>query len=350
MSFHLIRRQQFLSEKYYKLANEIHNQIIDDDDGLEESLASSKTEPKEKIFFSHGIANDKFNLLMLDYTAGESEVILREKIGGIIANYERYANLLWKYYDDDNRPAFDLAIIDDYTTLMQIIGLCFLLYRYDLLPRIAALQDGVNKENAGMDTLFEEFMCYGMGPEERYQSDYLCCTKPYRALFHALTELSDEARLKELNTYLKHWYKDLVGCAWHDSHKAEGGYFGYWSFEAGAAVVLLGIKDDSSLHKYLYYPKDLVAWYRANKTKYLTDTKALRDPATNAGIAAGQSCPTQLPPLRSTRCHLSGNRGQRLRHNLLAMEPGSIRADAVVAQSMKQLLKDDARFSNEQPS
>ena len=174
---------------------------------------------------------------------------------------------------------------------MQIIGLCFLLHRYDLLPRIAALQDGVNKENVGMDTLFEEFMCYGMGPEERYQSDYLCCTKPYRALFHALTELSDEARLKELNTYLKHWYKDLAGCAWHDSHKAEGGYFGYWSFEAGAAVVLLGIKDDSSLHKYLYYPKDLVAWYRANKTKYLTDTKALRDPATNAGIAAGQFCP-----------------------------------------------------------
>ena len=32
------------------------------------------------------------------------------------------------------------------------------------------------------------------------------------------------------------------------------------------------------------------------------------------------------------------------------MEPGSIRADAVVAQSMKQLLKDDARFANEQPS
>ena len=31
------------------------------------------------------------------------------------------------------------------------------------------------------------------------------------------------------------------------------------------------------------------------------------------------------------------------------MEPGSIRADAVVDQSMKQLLKDNARFANEQP-
>ena len=31
------------------------------------------------------------------------------------------------------------------------------------------------------------------------------------------------------------------------------------------------------------------------------------------------------------------------------MESGSIRADAVVTQSMKQPLKDDARFANEQP-
>ncbi|WP_300730321.1 hypothetical protein [Pseudomonas sp.] len=79
MSFHLTRRQQFLSEKYYKLATKVHNQIIDDDDGLEASLASSKTEPKERIFFAQGIATDKFNLLMLDYTAGVSADILQKK-------------------------------------------------------------------------------------------------------------------------------------------------------------------------------------------------------------------------------------------------------------------------------
>nr|WP_240987523.1 PoNe immunity protein domain-containing protein [Cupriavidus taiwanensis] len=38
------------------------------------------------------------------------------------------------------------------------------------------------------------------------------------------------------------------------------GYYGYWSFEAAAAVLLLGIEDDSSLHPYLYYPNELVSW------------------------------------------------------------------------------------------
>ncbi len=45
--------------------------------------------------------------------------------------------------------------------------------------------------------------------------------------------------LKLLNKFLKHWYKDLVATPWHDSHLREDGYFGYWAFEAGAAVFLL---------------------------------------------------------------------------------------------------------------
>ncbi|WP_244258770.1 PoNe immunity protein domain-containing protein [Cupriavidus gilardii] len=69
-----------------------------------------------------------------------------------------------------------------------------------------------------------------------------------------------------LTSFLKRWYKGLSGTAWHDTHKsvAQGGYYGYWSFEAGAAVLLLGIEDDTSLHSFPYYPKDLVAWAKAN--------------------------------------------------------------------------------------
>ena len=83
------------------------------------------------------------------------------------------------------------------------------------------------------------------------------------------SETNDKA-LENLHRFLKHWYKDLAGCGWHDSHKPneagqQGGYYGYWSFEAGAAVLLLGIEDDSSLEQYLYYPKDLVAWAREHK-------------------------------------------------------------------------------------
>ena len=52
-------------------------------------------------------------------------------------------------------------------------------------------------------------------------------------------------------------------------------------------MILLGIDDDTSLHKYLYYPKDLVAWCRANA--------ALGAPADERSprlrCLAGQPCP-----------------------------------------------------------
>ncbi|SEL79915.1 protein of unknown function [Pseudomonas agarici] len=237
------------------------------------------------------IVANLYEKLFLEYTAGEPIEPLRQQIEDIINAYEVYSERLWALYGDHNEPVFDYVITDDYANLMQLIGLCFLLHRRDLLPRIAALQDGVEGENGGADALFEEFMIHAIGREKRYQSDYLCALKPYEPLFYALTEDEYPKQLKELNIFLKRWYKDLAGCAWHDSHKAEGGYYGYWSFEAGAAVILLGIEDDSSLHKYLYYPKDLVAWCRAHAAEYSNSTPPATDKTTANRVAAGQPCP-----------------------------------------------------------
>ena len=64
----------------------------------------------------------------------------------------------------------------------------------------------------------------------------------------------------------------------------------------------------------------------------LTDGKGALVEMTQCVVHARQG---QLSALHSTRRRLPGNREQRLRHNLLAMEPGSIRAEAVVAKSMK---------------
>lgn len=125
----------------------------------------------------------------------------------------------------------------------------------------------------------------------RYESETIHWNKPYEALADALSSADNDAALKDLDRFLKRWYKDLSGTGWHDSHKPnengdQGGYHGYWSFEAGAAVILLGIEDDSSLHKYLYYPKDLVAWCREHRS--------LSEPGGAQGIRlrceAGQPC------------------------------------------------------------
>jgi hypothetical protein len=53
-------------------------------------------------------------------------------------------------------------------------------------------------------------------------------------------------------------------------------------------VLLLGIEDDSSLHKYLYYPKDLVAWAR----EHAKLTRKAPQPGTlRLRCEAGQPCP-----------------------------------------------------------
>lgn len=299
MEFKDRRRQQFLGEAQYRYAVESFERVVHGPEGLVRNLTLPESEPGWHMDLKRGIAWERFNLLLMHYTGGDPIEPMRAELEQVVHAYEQCAPYLWKYLDDRNEPVFKFYSLDEYCQLMQLIGLCFLLHRRDLLPRLAALQDGldavgrVGEGTGGTDTLFEEFMAFGMGADVRYESDSIMAARPYEALFHALTETSMAASLRELDTFLRRWYKDLAGCGWHDAHKpdpkngSQAGYYGYWSFEAGAAVILLGIEDDTSLHKYLYYPKDLVAWCRANA--------ALGAPADEHSprlrCLAGQPCP-----------------------------------------------------------
>ena len=295
--FHLQRRQQFLSKAHYLWAlDDARDGITNVQKVIEEALSKRDYRYAGDSASFQGLM--QFQRLCVRYTAGESIEPLRDELGQIVATYERYGDLLWKYRQDRNEVVFEFTSLDDYCQLMQLIGLCFLLHRRDLLPRLAALQDGVSaigqlgQGNGGSDWLFEEFMSFGIGADKRFESDQLCCSKPYEALADAMSSADNSAALKDLDRFLKHWYKDLVGTAWHDSHKPDeegnqGGYYGYWSFEAGAAVLLLGIEDDSSLHKYLYYPKDMVAWAREHAALSEGDHQVVN----RLRCEGGQPCP-----------------------------------------------------------
>ena len=51
---------------------------------------------------------------------------------------------------------------------------------------------------------------------------------------------------------------------WYECHKHQGKlYFGYWSFESGANIKILGL-DDSILKGISYYPYDMVH-FKMNK-------------------------------------------------------------------------------------
>lgn len=285
MNFEQKRRQQFLGESHYLDEIPRFEDVIYGSDGLLAGLKAKESQRGLHASLASGVGFELFNKMLLQYSAGEPVDVFRQDLEKIVSAYENYGELLWSNSQDRNEFVFDFTSLDEYCQLMQIIGLCFLLHRRDLLPRIGDLQDGksaiglVGEGNGGADWIFEELMSFGVGPENRYESSRICCSKPYEYLADALSSASNEDAIKDLDLFLKHWYKDLAGTGWHDSHKPDdngnvGGYYGYWSFEAGAAVILLGIEDDTSLHKYLYYPKDLVAWARKHASLSTNDLSA----------------------------------------------------------------------------
>lgn len=301
MQFHQKRRQQFLGESHYRLMLEDAQEGINN---IESIIAEAVSK------HDYDYANDRASFqgflrlqrLFAHYTAGEPIAPLRSEIETVVAAYERYGEYLWKHTGDRNDWVFDFDFLDAYCALMQLVGLCFLLHRRDLLPRIASLQDGLDAvgkkgEGAGgADWIFEEFLSFAVGPENRYESETIHWPKPYEALADAMSSPDNDQALKDISLFLKHWYKDLSGTGWHDSHKPneagdQAGYYGYWSFEAGAAVLLLDIEDDNSLHQYLYYPKDLVAWARAHSE--LSATDVAHPGAVRLRAEAGQPCPRE---------------------------------------------------------
>jgi hypothetical protein len=99
--------------------------------------------------------------------------------------------------------------------------------------------------------------------EESYR-DFFGVPKCFEKLRQAISEpdnLKVESLIKEFIT--KEWYKNHKDAAWFDSHKSKHNtYFGYWSFETAAVVLIKGL-DDSSFRDCPYYPKDLVDFARS---------------------------------------------------------------------------------------
>jgi hypothetical protein len=229
-------------------------------------------------------ADLSFQLLSLRYTAGEPIEPLRTELEGVVAAYERYAHFRREYEQDPEEPPLYFAEIADFERCMQLIGLCYLLHRRDLIRRIAKFQDPAY---AGEDTLYEDLLAFEL--EGRFDVDEWFHDKPYRDLINALYRESKDEALVELKKYVLAWYPAMSNAPWHDGHSriegTDGDYFGYWAFEAGAVAYLLHLDDTSIDH--MVYPKDLVRFAREFE-------QGIEEPAAeNARLRceAGQPCP-----------------------------------------------------------
>lgn len=255
--FFLKRRQIFLDFGYYTETYPLFEKSIH---RFQTTAAGTGRNQQESWVHSKMyVASDAWDRFLFGYTAGHPILALRDELEAVIHAIEIYAAALRDWHGDERYPPFMLDELDHYEQLMQLIGLCYLLHRQDLLPRLAALQDGWF---AGEDVLYEDFLTFGL--DSRYEAETLHFFKAYTDLHDSLyaEEEGKEAAQSHLLQYIKRWYKtSMKGLPWHDAHLEpnQAGYYGYWSFEAGAAALLQDL-DDSKLREFPYYPKDMVDW------------------------------------------------------------------------------------------
>jgi Domain of unknown function (DUF1911) len=280
--FRAQRRQTFLTAELYaaestQLRKSINLWAVELPDG--DSLSERQSEAAALV------ASDRFSTLLLRYTAGESIALLRSEFAAVVEAYERYQKALAAHEGVPQIAPLGFDDLPDYERAMQLVSLCYLLHRRDLLPRLRALLDPAY---AGEDTVYEDLMSFDVAG--RADVDQWYHAEPYTRLVNAMYLDQPEANA-ELKAYCEHWYKCFEGAPWHNSHTriegTEGDYYGYWAFEAGAVALLYDLDDSAIDH--MVYPRDLVQWARENKALSEEDAGG----NVRLRCLAGDACPRE---------------------------------------------------------
>lgn len=286
--FHERRRQQFLDETAYHVARKFI-----EGDALPmyyEELQEADNDVDDRRRLSAAIADAAFMGFMLKFTAGESLDDLRSELTRIIEVFELATKFVREYASRTTYPPLHFIEIDEYERTMQLIGLCYLLHRRDLIPRIAAMLDGAG---ACEDTLYEDLLSFELAG--RYDIEEWFHEKPYGHLIDSFYRATPDERNADIKKYLMEWYRAMAKAPWFDSHvdigpNGCGAYFGYWAVEAGAAVYLLDI-DDRSFRDHLVYPKDLVDYARRLDRESPADAPLSESDASRLRVEGGWPCP-----------------------------------------------------------
>ena len=279
------RRQQFLTEAYYQENKHwIEHNIkwLYEQDWTKESDQYNCGEGSRW----YQISRMTWELLQLEYTAGRPIEELGNYLEQVIIARENQARAKAEYFKTDQDAVLG-GSEEGYLLPLQLIGLAYLLNRRDLLPRLEVLIYGLGEyQRDAKDASYERLLGF---TENKVRTSDNYYSEDYINYMNALYEDNTPAEaLSDLTAYLKEWYLLHEDHLWHDSHldlQNNDKYVGYWSFESAAVVYLLDL-DDSSLHQFLYYPKDLVAYARAKQTPVSATTNRY----TGRTLRVGETC------------------------------------------------------------
>ncbi|WP_233832545.1 PoNe immunity protein domain-containing protein [Paraburkholderia sp. ZP32-5] len=257
------RRQRFLSEEYFTWLSSINRKEIEH--WKQHVPPTGNGEDARKAMGARYVADDTYRQFLLQYTAGKDLRLLRIELDAVVMSLEVYTVARRKAEKNDSYPPFMFGEIEDYESAVQLIGLCHLLHRRELLPRVTAMLDPFYRAR---DTLYEDLLAYGMDGQVDVDVWF---HESYRDLINSMYSDTDELGISLIRSFLGKWYQAMNAASWHDSHLkanvADGGaYVGYWAIEAAAAAYLLEL-DDTSFRDHLLYPKDLVEFARKFDTR-----------------------------------------------------------------------------------
>ncbi|MBK5396081.1 DUF1911 domain-containing protein [Pseudomonas sp. TH39(2020)] len=261
------KRQCFIFDSYYQKS--IH--LYDTTESRWTGRTMQADSPGQEKALRTGYFKDAaFSALLISYTAGESIERLIPRLEKLINSYEIYQQALAA---EESEPDISPLTIDDspghYEECVQVISLCILLHRTDLLIRFVALIDRAGY--ADEDTLYEDLLRKHL-PDRTDLDEWF--HDLYTPLIRAMYATEPEESSNLLKQYCEAWYPAFATLQtnWHDSHLDiqgdDGNYIGYWALEAGAIAFLYDIDDSKIDH--MVYPKDLVEYARNQKASNLS--------------------------------------------------------------------------------
>ena len=284
MNFIEQRRQEYLTEEYYLKLKEYNEEgiplYLESDAFEDDEYNCGEASRWQSITW---IYND---LLYLAYTAGKSIEELPNLFEKLIDSYEKQAEALAIFHKSE-KP----SVIATQSATLNILGLAFLLNRNDLFARIHQLVNGEGERHSGEDEIINKFFKLN-DPKHLTINEGKLFSLPYSSLCdvidNVLIKNNKERALEYLDEYLSDWYQMNKHETWYNGHldlENKVAYVGYWAFEVAALVYLLDL-DDSTLQKYLFYPRDIVQWARSQKASYEPNLDTQQ-----YSIAAGEICP-----------------------------------------------------------
>lgn len=258
------RRQQFITGQYYDYYKDYRKEsipLILESDAFEDDNYNCGESERWVLL------TDMYQgLLYIEYTVGNPIDELIPLFNKVLEGYEKQSAAL-AIFNKSEKP----SVIATQNETLNILSLSFLLDRKDLISRIHVLVNGEGDIHTGEDEIINKFFKLNDAKHPTFNQGNLFAlgyAKLCDVIDNVLIQKDKKGAIDLLSEYLADWYEMNKNETWYNSHldlENSVAYVGYWAFEAAALVYLLDL-DDSSLHKYLYYPKDIVEWIREKKT------------------------------------------------------------------------------------